>query len=111
VQTASLLVILFEDVPGFRQIFLDGRTHPSNWDPTCMGHSTGKWDGDVLVVDTAGFNDRSWISDIWKSRPRSRIQELSFKPFHMNVTLDLAPREEIVEYVCENNHPEHLAGK
>jgi hypothetical protein len=77
VQTASLLVILFEDVPGFRQIFLDGRTHPSNWDPTWMGHSVGKWDGDVLVVDTAGFNDRSWISDIWTSRPRSRIQELS----------------------------------
>jgi hypothetical protein len=33
------------------------------------------------------------------------------KPFHMNVTLDLATREEIMDHVCENNHPEHLAGK
>ena len=57
-------MILFEDVPGFRQVFLDGRGHPSNWDPTWMGHSTGKWDGDVLVVDTVGFNDRSWLGGI-----------------------------------------------
>ncbi len=135
VQTGSLLVILFEDVPGFRQVFLDGRAHPPDLDPTWMGHSTGKWDGDVLVVDTVGFNDKSWLGGLGGGRvPHTEMLHLTeryrrvdfghmevaatfedpgtfLKPFHMNVRLDLAPREEIMEYVCENNHPEHLVGK
>jgi Carboxypeptidase regulatory-like domain len=131
VQTGSLLVVLFEDVPGFRQVFLDGRGHPSNLDPTWMGHSTGKWEGDVLVVDTVGFNDRSWLSggaphtEMLHMTERYRRVDFGHmealvtfedpgalvKPFHMNVKLDLAPQEEVMEYVCENNKPEHLVGK
>lgn len=135
VQTPSLLVILFEDVPNFRQVFLDGRAHPSNWDPNWLGHSIGTWDGDALVVDTVGFNDRSWIGSLGdgfvphteKLRIMERYQRLDFghmqvavtfddsgalaKPLHMNVKLDLAPQEEVLEYVCENNRPEHLVGK
>jgi hypothetical protein len=135
VQTGSLLVLLFEDVPGFRQVFLDGRAHPANWDPTWMGHSVGKWDGDVLVVDTVGFNDRSWIGGLGGGpfphtemlHMTERYRRVDFghieaavtfedpgtfaKPFHMNFRLDLAPQEEVLEYVCENNHPEHLVGK
>jgi hypothetical protein len=56
--TPSLLVILFEDVPGFRRIFLDGRSHPTDPNPSWMGHSVGRWDDDTLVVDTVGFNDK-----------------------------------------------------
>jgi hypothetical protein len=135
VQTPSLLVILFEDVPGFRQVFLDGRGHPSNWDPTWMGHSIAKWQGDVLVVDTVGFNDRSWLGGLGGGplphtemlHMTERYKRVDFghmeaviifedpgafvKPFHMNVKLDLAPQEELLEYVCENNRPEHLVGK
>ena len=135
VQTGSLLVILFEDNPGFRQVFLDGRAHPSNWDPTWMGHSTGKWEGDVLVVDTVGFNDRSWLGGLGGGpiphtemlHMTERYRRVDFghmdlavtfedpatfvKPFRMNVKLDLAPQEELLEYVCENNKPEHLVGK
>jgi hypothetical protein len=131
VQTGSLLVVLFEDVPGFRQVFLDGRGHPSNWDPTWMGHSTGKWEGDVLVVDTVGFNDRSWLgggaphTEMLHMTERYRRVDFGHmealvtfedpgalvKPFHMNVKLNLAPQEEVMEYVCENNRPEHLVGK
>ncbi len=135
VQTGSLLIILFEDVPGFRQVFLDGRAHPSNWDPTWMGHSTGKWDGDTLVVDTVGFNDRSWLGGLGGGpvphtemlHMTERYRRVDFgqmevavtfedpatfvRPFHMNVKLDLAPQEELMEYVCENNKPEHLVGK
>ncbi len=135
VQTGSLLVILFEDNPGFRQVFLDGRAHPSNWDPTWMGHSTGKWEGDVLVVDTVGFNDRSWLGGLGGGpiphtemlHMTERYRRVDFghidlavtfedpgtfvKPFRMNVKLDLAPQEELIEYVCENNKPEHLVGK
>ncbi|HTB17773.1 MAG TPA: carboxypeptidase-like regulatory domain-containing protein [Bryobacteraceae bacterium] len=135
VQTGSLLVILFEDVPGFRQVFLDGRAHPANWDPTWMGHSVGKWEGAVLVVDTVGFNDRSWLGGLGGGlvphtemlHMTERYQRTDFghlelsitfddpgtfvKPYHMNVKLDLAPQEEVMEYVCENNKPEHLVGK
>ena len=135
VQTPALLVILFEDVPNFRQVFLDGRGHPSNWDPTWMGHSLGKWEGDTLVVDTVGFNDRSWLGGLGGGpiphtemlRLTERYHRVDFghmdlalafedpgtfvKPFHMNVKLDLAPQEELMEYVCENNKPEHLVGK
>lgn len=135
VQSGSILVILFEDVPGFRQVFLDGRGHPADWDPTWMGHSLGKWDGDVLVVDTVGFNDKSWLGGLGGGRvPHTemlhmmeRYRRADFghmdiavtfedpgafvKPFHMNVKLDLAPQEEVMEYVCENNRPEHLVGK
>jgi hypothetical protein len=135
IQTGSLLVVLFEDVPGFRQIFLDGRGHPSNWDPNWMGHSVGKWDGDALVVDTVGFNDRSWLGGLGGGpvphtemlHMTERYRRVDFghmeaaiafedpgtfvKPFHMNVKLNLAPREEVMEYVCENNRPEHLVGK
>jgi hypothetical protein len=135
VQTGSLLVILFEDNPGFRQVFLDGRGHPSNWDPTWMGHSIGKWEGDVLVVDTVGFNDRSWLGGIGGGavphtemlHMTERYRRMDFghmdlalifedpgtfvKPFHINIKLDLTPQEELMEYVCENNKPEHLVGK
>lgn len=140
VQTGSLLVILFEDVPNFRQVFLDGRAHPSNWDPTWMGHSVGKWERDkwerdVLVVDTVGFNDKSWLGGLGGGRlPHTEMLHMTelyrrvdfghmelavtfedpgtfVKPFHMNVKLDLAPQEEVMEYVCENNKPEHLVGK
>ncbi len=135
VQTGSLLVILFEDNPGFRQVFLDGRGHPSNWDPAWMGHSLGKWEGDVLVVDTVGFNDRSWLGGIGGGpiphtemlHMTERYRRVDFghmdlaltfedpgtfvKPFHTNVKLHLTPQEEIMEYVCENNRPEHLVGK
>jgi hypothetical protein len=135
VQTGSLLVILFEDNPGFRQVFLDGRGHPSNWEPTWMGHSIAKWEGDVLVVDTIGFNDRSWLGGIGGGpvphtemlHMTERYRRMDFshidlavtfedpgtfvKPFHINIRLDLTPQEELMEYVCENNKPEHLVGK
>jgi hypothetical protein len=135
VQTGSLLVILFEDVPGFRQVFLDGRAHPSDLDPTWMGHSVGKWDGDSLVVDTIGFNDRSWLGGLGGGRlPHTEMLHMTerynrvdyghmdvvvtfedsgtfLKPYRMNVRLDLAPQEDVMEFVCENNKPEHLVGK
>ncbi len=135
VQTSSLLVILLEDVPGFRQVFLDQRTHPADGNPTWLGHSLGKWDGEVLVVDTVGFNDRSWIGGLGDGYlPHTEMLHLiekyrrvdfghmeltvTFddpgalaKPFHMNVKLNLAAGEELLEYVCENNRPEHLVGK
>src|SRR5215467_5129284 len=63
VQTPTHIFFLFESDNQFRQIFIDGRAHPVSdaLNPTWYGHSTGQWDGDTLVVDTVGFNDRSWF--------------------------------------------------
>ena len=63
VQTPTLIVILDEgNVHSYRQLFLDGRGHPKNMDPLWMGDSIAKWDGDTLVVDTTGFNDKTWLT-------------------------------------------------
>ena len=122
VQTPDLVVQLFEDIPGFRQIFLDGRDHPENPNPSWMGHSIGRWEGDTLVVDTIGFNDRGW-SGVYPRTEKLRMEEryrrsdfghlearVTFddpgvfeEPLIRNMTWDLAPQEELMEYVCENN--------
>ena len=122
VQTPDLLVILSEDVPGFRQVFLDGRNHPMNPNPSWMGHSIGRWEGDTLVVATVGFNDRGWTN----SYPRTQMMHMGerytrtayghmevqvtfddpgvfVEPMVRNFQFDLAPQEELIEYVCENN--------
>jgi hypothetical protein len=44
-----------------REIFLDGRPLPKDLDPAWSGYSVGRWEGDDLVVDSAGFNDKPWI--------------------------------------------------
>lgn len=131
VQTPGLLVMLFEDVAGFRQVFLDGRSHPANLDPTWMGHSVGRWEGDSLVVDTTGFNERSWIGGRFPHSEMLRMTEryrrvdyghmevgVTFddpktflKPLHRDLKWYLAPQEELLEFVCENNKPERLVGR
>jgi hypothetical protein len=45
----------------FREVFMDGRSHPKNFTPTYYGHSIGWWEGDTLVVDTVGFNEGFWM--------------------------------------------------
>ena len=60
-QTPTLLIMLVESsVPGVRQVFLDGRPHPPDVQPSWLGHSIGRWEGDTLVIDTIGLNDRVW---------------------------------------------------
>ena len=129
VHSPSLLVVLFEDAGGFRQIFVDGRPHPADPDPTWVGHSIGKWDGDTLLVDTIGYNDKSWIgihphTDMLHVVERYRRPDFGHleiqvtfedpgtfaRPWHQNLIWNLAPSEEILEYVCENNKADHLPG-
>jgi hypothetical protein len=131
VQTPSLLVMLFEDAPGFRQVFLDARSHPADPNPTWLGHAVGKWEGDTLVVDTVGFNDKSWLgpyphteklhiteryrrADFGHLEVRVTIEdaETFTSPWNQNKIWELAPLEDMLEYVCtENNKPEHMVGK
>ncbi len=61
IQTPGLIAILYEVETTFRQIFLDGRKLPVDPSPTWNGYSVGHWEGDTLVVESAGFNDKSWL--------------------------------------------------
>jgi hypothetical protein len=133
VQTRSLLLHLFEQEPHYRQVFLDGRTHPKDPDPTWMGHSIGKWEKDTLVIDTIGFNDKSWllqgtnlphtemlhIVERYRRPDRGHLKiDVTYedpgtftKPIVRHLTWELAPGEEITENICnENNKFEENAG-
>ena len=126
VQTPTLLIMLVESsVPGVRQVFLDGRPHPPDVQPSWLGHSIGRWEGDTLVIDTIGLNDRVW-QDL-QGRPqtekahiieRYRRPDLGHleveitiddpgaytRPWKVRRLLDLAPDEEVLEYICNENH-------
>src|SRR5262249_1528686 len=70
VQTPSHVFFLFEgNIHSYRQIFADGRNHPEDPDPTWYGHSIGHYEGDTLVVDTIGFNDKFWFD--FRGHPHS----------------------------------------
>ena len=117
----------------FRQVYTDGRKLPVDPQPAWLGYSVGKWEGDTLVVDSAGFNDRSWLDAY--GHPHSedlRIQErfhrrdfghidlqltiddgkMYIRPFTIRVTEVLVPDSDILEYVCENETDRsHLPGR
>src|SRR5262245_66279430 len=63
VQTPMLIIMLWEDLT-YRQIFTDGRDLPRDPNPSWMGYSIGRWDGDTLLVQSIGFTDRSWLSSL-----------------------------------------------
>jgi hypothetical protein len=133
VHTPALLVVLFEgDLP--RQIYLDGRGHPKDPNPTWLGHSIGHWEGDTLVVDTLGFNDKTWLdmgahphTEMLHVIERFRRPDLGHlelemtmedqgvlkQPWTTKLAFVLNPKEEILESVCnENNRDvEHMVGK
>ena len=64
VEMRELQRVFIFDIGGphtFRDVFMDGRSHPKDFTPTYYGHSIGWWDGDTLVVDTVGFNEGFWM--------------------------------------------------
>ncbi len=132
-QTPSLIAILYEDL-AYRQIFLDGRTLPSDPNPNWMGYSVGRWEGETLVVESAGFNDRTWLD--FSGHPHSeslrmteRYHRRDFGHLDLEVTLQdpgvyakpwtvsaggtLAADTELLEYVCAENEKDrsHLLGR
>lgn len=133
VQNPKLLVVIDEDEP-VRQIYLDGRQHPKDWNPSFMGHSIGHWEGDTLVVDTTGLNDKTWISfaapmhteklhlteryrrpDLGHLEVETIIDDPgAFKqPWTIKRVHTLAPSEgDVMEFVCEENERDrqHISG-
>jgi hypothetical protein len=123
-QTPGVIAVLYEVDNTHRQIYTDGRPLPLDPQPTWGGYSVGKWDGDTLIVDAAGFNDQTWLDS--GGHPHSetlRVQERfhrrDFGHMDLSVTVDdpkmytrsftikvtevLLPDTDILESVCNEN--------
>ena len=123
IQTDAALVTLFENVPNYRQVYLDGRPHPKEPNPSWTGHSVGRWEGNALVIDTVGFNDKSWV-EIFPHTEKLHVVErytrpdrghlridvtmedpgTFVRPWRTHATWTLAPGHEVFEYVCAENN-------
>ncbi len=134
VQNADTIGILFEYQSIWRAIYMDGRPHPEDLDdyPYFMGHSVGRWDGNVLVVDTTGIDDRSWLDTAGhehsaKLRLTERFEKTSDTTMTWTVTYDDPvyftrpwsitrtftrgkPGDRLLPYTCNENNKdvEHL---
>ena len=123
IQTPSLIVMLLEDLT-YRQIHLDGRKLPKNPNPSWMGYSVGRWDGDTLVVETSGFTERAWLdydghphtealrlTERYRRRDFGHLDvEITFddpgayaRPWTVSVPMELFPDTELLEFVCREN--------
>ena len=132
VQTPTHVFFLFEaNIHSYRQIFTDGRAHPADPDPTWYGHSIGRWEGDTLVVDTVGFNDKFWFdrrghphteqlhtTERWTRKDFGHLDNqitiddpgAYSRPFTTTYTATLQPGDEIMEYICNENNNYGVAG-
>ncbi|PYS56328.1 MAG: hypothetical protein DMG13_00045 [Acidobacteria bacterium] len=133
VQTAGFVVIIYEAANLWRQIFLDGRELAQDYVPTWLGYSTGKWEGDTLVVDTKGFNGKAWMDQAGKPTTDAlhvieRFRRKDFGHMDIQITIDdpkvytkpwtvtepmhLLTNTELMESVCNENNLdlEHLPG-
>jgi hypothetical protein len=133
-QTPTHIFILFEgNIHSYRQIFVDGRKHPDDPDPTWYGHSVGHYEGQTLVVDSVGFNDKFWFD--FRGHPHSEklhtverytrtdlgtlvvettIDDPTYytRPFTTSFSARLRPGEELMEYICQENEQDskHIKG-
>jgi hypothetical protein len=133
IQTPGVVAILYDDLT-YRQIFLDGRELPKDPNPSWMGYSIGHWDGDTLVVESSGFNDRTWLDmgghpHTEALKMTERFRRTSFGHMDLRVTYDdpkayrkpwtisfgvgFVPDTEMLEYVCGENEKDskHLVGR
>jgi len=128
-----LVEISDDDSPGFHQIYLS-RPHAEDPNPQWYGDSVGRWEGDTLVVDRIAFDDRVWLDQTLHPhtdklhvieryhRPDFGHLEIEItvddpgtlaKPWTMKRKADLAPTEQIYEFICGENNKDipHLVRK
>jgi hypothetical protein len=112
----------------FREIYMDGRSHPDNLTPTNYGHSIGWWDGDTLVIDTVGFNEDFWFErrglphtesmHMMERLTRTSKNEMEYKvtiedpavytkPYTGGFNLRWNPNNELFEYMCQQANYAH----
>ena len=123
VQTPAVVTILFENQHTFRIIHTDGRSHPKDLDPTWFGDSIGHWEGNTLVVDTVGVEDRTWLDTAGHEHSNElhlveRFQKVDNNTIQWTVTFEdpkfftepwsvtlpiTRQNTEIMSYSCEEN--------
>ena len=112
----------------YRTIYMDGRPHPANLTPSYYGHAIGRWEGDTLVVDSVGFNEKMWIEDLGMPHTDQlhlveRITRISqewvrweffiedpgayTRPWSSGYYFRLNPNVESFEFVCQDNNQAH----
>jgi hypothetical protein len=122
--TPGVVIMLYEVETTFRQIFMDGRKLPADPSRTWQGYSVGRWEGDTLVVDTAGFNDLGWLdargtghSEEMRVEERFRRRDYGHleltitvtdpktftKPIPLSVVEELLPDTDLFEHYCLEN--------
>jgi hypothetical protein len=130
IQTPTLIVVLYEgDLP--RQIHMDGRKLPTSPNPSWVGYSVGRWDGDALLIDTVGFTSRAPLDafshprseamrlrERWRRRDYGRLDiqmtiedpRYYSKPITFQYTSTLVPDDDLLEWVCTENEKdrEHI---
>jgi hypothetical protein len=123
VQTPGVILTLFEEFTVFRQIFTDGRKLPVDPQPTWFGYSVAHWEKNTLVVESSGFNDKTYLdgeglphSEDLRITERYRrpdfghlVIEFTFtdpkyyeRPWTATIPFDLMPDTELMEHLCEN---------
>jgi hypothetical protein len=109
----------------WRIIWMDGRKHPADPNPTYLGDSIGHWEGDTLVVDSVGFNERTWLDaaghphgeklhviekftrpNMNTLRLEATIEDPDFytAPWTVVTTATWRPGQELLEYICQENN-------
>ena len=128
VEMRELERVYIFDVGGphsFRVIYMDGREHPEDLTPSYYGHSSGHWEGDTLVVDTVGFNEKFWIDRRVTVHTRQlrfieRFTRTNYETIEYEVTVDdpgaytepwtsgvylrFEPDREMFEYICQEQN-------
>ncbi len=130
----NIVVVLYEAVHAYRQIFTDARPLPKDPNPNWLGYSIGHWEGDTFVVESAGFNDNVWLDNqghpaTESLRVTERFRRKDFghmsveiliddpktytKPWTVTLPLVLQPDTEMLEYICPENEKDfnRLVGK
>ena len=134
VQTPKKTIILYESNHAFRIIPTDGKGHPADLDPTYMGDSVGRWEGDTFVVESNGFNGKGWMDTNGHPTTEAlhlieRYHRTDFGHLEVEINIDdpkaytkpwtvkeiavYQPDTELLEYICEENNRDvgHFVGK
>ncbi len=134
IETPGLVIVLYEAFSLYRQIFTDGRELPKDPNPSWLGYSVGKWEGDTLVVDSIGFNDKTWLdqlgyphSDALHVTERFHRRDLGHmelqitihdpkmytKPWTISEDPHLLADTELLEFICNENNRDlpHIISK
>ena len=134
VQTPDVMIFLYESRTIYRQVFTDGRPLPKDAQPTWMGYSVGRWEGDTFIVDTIGQNGKTWLDmrglpgteslRVIERFRRPTIGRITIdvtiddamaytKPWDVQLAWRLVPDTDLIESICEENNRDlpHMVGK